>query len=197
MVNIEEYKRKRKLKDVPKEENNFFKNLIIKVLVCLVLFLCFLIGIKKIEGFDKIIYNNVYNSNISFAMLNSWYNEHFGSLFLDDEIKKDVVVFNDSIVYSSKKDYLDGVELSVSDNYLVPILKDGIVVFIGEKDNYGSVVIVEDEEGLDTWYCNVSVGNINMYDYVKQGDYIGEVKENRLILVFQKKGQIEDYKKYI
>ncbi len=197
-MNVDEYRKRRKEKNsVIPSENKFLRNLVIKILVSLILFLCFLIGIKKVEGFDKIIYDNIYNKHLSFASFNSWYNEHFGSILPLDNINKDVMVFSDSLTYKNKEKYLDGVKLEVENNYLVPILKDGIVVYIGEKDNYGKVIIVEDEDGLDTWYSNINIGNINIYDYVKKGDYLGEVIDNSLILVFEKKGKIEDYNQYI
>lgn len=196
-MDIDEYKRKRKSKNKNNSNNNYLKMFLAKVLICALLFLFFLIGIKKIENFDTLIYEKIYNNNISFAKLNKWYNKYFGELFPVKSIDTDVAVFNDSLEYSEQKDYLDGVLLTVEDNYLVPIIRDGIVVFIGEKDEYGKTIIVEDEEGIDTWYSNVQTSNINMYDYVKKGDYLGEVLDNKLILVFQKNGKTEDYRKYI
>ena len=151
MINIDEYKRKRKIKDNPKDGNNFLRKLSIKVLISLILFLCFLIGIKKIEDFDKLIYENIFNSHISFAKINAIYNSYFGDLFPIKNIENDVLVFNDSLVYSNKEDYLDGVLLTVNDDYLVPIIMDGIIVFVGEKEKYGKTIIIEDEEGVDIW----------------------------------------------
>ena len=36
-----------------------------------------------------------------------------------------------------------------------------------------------------------------MYDYVKKGDLVGEVKGNTMYLLFEKNGKFLDYKKYI
>ena len=109
----------------------------------------------------------------------------------------DVLVFNESLSYKSKDRYLDGVILTVDDNYIVPSISDGIIIFIGEKDGYGKTIIVEDDTGLDIWYSNINVLNISLYEYVKKGDYLGEAIDNSLIMSFQKKGIIEDYNKYI
>ena len=170
--------------------------LISKFLLSIILFLLFIIGHRKINGFDNLIYEKVYNNSFSFAKINSWYQSHFGNLFPIKSIDE-VQVFNESISYIDKNPYLDGVLLNVSDNYIVPSITNGIVIYIGNKDKYGSVIIVEDEKGIDTWYCNINIGNINMYDYIKNGDYLGEAIDNKLILVFQKNGEVEDYNKYI
>ena len=41
------------------------------------------------------------------------------------------MVFKDTLSYKSKINYLDGVELTVDNKYLVPVIKSGLVVFIG------------------------------------------------------------------
>ena len=176
--------------------NQFIKRLLIKTMICILLFLAFLIGIKKIDNFDSLIYNNIYSKSLSFAKLNSWYEKHFGSIFPIKSID-DVKVFSESLTYKSKKGYKDGVVLTVDDNYLVPSICSGIVVFIGEKEDYGKTIIIEDENNIDTWYSNINVLNINMYDYIKKGEYLGEVINNKLIMNFQKNGKKEDYNKFI
>lgn len=183
------------MKKKKKNESSILKKLLYKSIICMILFLLFLICNKKYQTFNNLFYDKIYNNNISFAKINNWYKSHFGSIL---PIKKvdDVLVFNESITYDSKEDYLDGVVLNVSDNYLVPVINDGIIVFIGEKE-YGNTVIVQDDTGLEIWYSNINIGNITIYDYVKKGDYLGEVKDNKLIMVFKKDGEVEDYNKYI
>ena len=179
-----------------KKSMNYLSKLLYKTLVCLLLFLLFLVCNRKIVNFNKMIYEKIFNSNISFAKINKWYESHFGNLFPIKNMD-DVLVFNESLSYKSKDKYLDGVILTVDDNYIVPSIGDGIIIFIGEKDGYGKTIIVEDDTGLDIWYSNINVLNISLYEYVKKGDYLGEVIDNSLIMSFQKKGIIEDYKKYI
>lgn len=176
--------------------DKFIKLMLIKTMICIILFLVFLIGIKKVEGFDLLIYEKIYTKNFSFAKFNSWYEKNFGNLFPVKTIE-DVKVFSENLTYKEKEEYKDGVVLTVSDNYLVPSINNGIVVFIGDKKDYGRTIIIEDDKGVDIWYSNINLLNINMYDYVKKGDYLGEVIDNKLIMVFQKDGKKEDYNKYI
>ena len=177
--------------------NIFFKKLVTKIMICIILFLAFMICIKKVDGFDKLIYEHVYNKSFSFAKINSLYTSLFGNLFPQVDIQDDVLVSGESLVYKDVNTYKDGVILTVDDNYLVPFLKDGIVVFIGEKEGYGNVLIVEDEDNVDIWYCNITNSNINFDDYVKKGDIVGNVLDNKLIMVFKKDGEQLDYKEYI
>ena len=96
--------------------------------------------------------------------------------------------------YISEKKML---ELKVDKNYMVPALDSGIVVFIGDKEDYKDTVIVQQANGIDVWYSNVSVDNLKLYDYIEKGSLIGEVKTDSLYMVFKKDGKVLDYKDYI
>lgn len=91
---------------------------------------------------------------------------------------------------------MDGVSLKVSSDYLVPVINGGLVVFVGEKEGYGKVIIIEQEDGIDCWYGNLDNVNVNLYDYVEKGSLLGSVSEE-LYLVFKNKGEIVSYEKYI
>ena len=87
-------------------------------------------------------------------------------------------------------------KLTVESNYLVKSLDSGIVVFIGDKDKYGKTVIIQQMNGVDVFYGNVT-SSVNMYDYVEKGSLIGETIDTNLYLAFQKEGSFVDYKEYI
>ena len=179
-----------------RNENRYFKLLLIKSLICVILFLIFLIGNKKSVKFKDMVYQRIYYSNITFAKFNFWYKKHFGNLFPIND-NEEVYVFNESFTYNDEEKYLDGFVFSVEEDYLVPNLRDGIVVFIGEKDNYGKTIIIEDENGIDIWYSNLNILNIGIYDYIKKGDIVGEAKEGKVILLFQKNGEFIDYQEFV
>ena len=106
------------------------------------------------------------------------------------------MVFNENITYNKSSLYKDGVKLSVSEKYLVPILESGIVIFIGDKDDYGKTIIIEQVDGVKTLYGNISNININLYDYVSKGEFLGSANGNTMYLVFQNNEGYIDYKKY-
>ena len=71
-----------------------------------------------------------------------------------------------------------------------------MVVFIGNKENYGKTIIIEDLDGVDYWYGNISSTSLKLYDYVEKGNPVGEVKKD-LYLVFSKDGKYLNYEEYI
>ena len=114
-------------------------------------------------------------------------------------IKKEVnteKVFNEKLKYSSSSVYLDGVKLEVTSNYLVPSLREGMVVFIGNKEGYGNTVIIEDLDGIYNWYGNIDNTSLKLYDYVDKGTLVGEVN-NTLYLVFSKGDKYLNYEEYL
>lgn len=173
-----------------------FKNFLYKLLISIVLFLVFLINIKNNISFKDIVYTNVYNKNFSFAKINKYIEDNFGFVFPIDNLKTNLV-FDEKLIYESAKSYYDGVSLKVSNNYLVPSFDSGIVVFIGDKENYGKTIIVEQEDGVEVWYSNISSSNLEMYEYINSGSIIGEVDDNILYLVFQNDGNYLDYNDFI
>ena len=171
-----------------------FKIFTVKLLLLIVIFISTLIVIKDNDK-KEWIKNNVLEKNISFTYLKKEYTKYFGNVLpflinFDSEM-----VFKEELTYSNINKYYDGVMLSVSYNYLVPALKDGIVVFIGEKENYGKTLIIENDNET-IWYSNINA-NVNLYDEIGEGQYLGDTIDDKLYLVFKKDGVILDYKKYI
>ena len=80
---------------------------------------------------------------------------------------------------------------------MIPVIKSGIVVFAGEKEGYGNTVVVQQGDGIEVWYGNIKDIKVEMYDYLKTGDILGEINGTKMYLVFTKDGKRLDYKKYI
>ena len=115
---------------------------------------------------------------------------------LNKVAKNTTPVFNETLTYNSKSKYLDGVKLEVSTNYLVPIIKEGLVVFSGEKEGYGNVIIIQGVDDINIWYGNMSNTSVKLYDYVEKGSLLGEVSNNTLYLVYEKDGKFLDIEEY-
>ena len=185
-------------KNKSKRDNKFI-SLLSKIMLAFVLFLVFLIITKKNPELKRTIDNKLFSNNFSFAKINKWYKDKFGSVIpLDDIVPdKEVQVFDEKLNYSKEEKYKDGVKLKVSNNYLIPALDSGVIVFIGEKDNYGKTIIVQQVNGIDVWYGNVDSEKVSLYDYIEKGNLLGEVKDQTLFLAFQKDGEFLNYKEYI
>ena len=107
------------------------------------------------------------------------------------------IIFNEELSYNNSSKYHDGVKLEVDNNYLVPTIEEGMIIFIGEKENYGNVVIIEDIDGKDIWYGNMETTTVKLYDYVEKNSYLGTTKNNTLYLAFQKDGKFLNYEEYL
>lgn len=196
-MNVEEYRNKKTVKKklVLKKGIRSFIN---RLLIVIIIFLSCLILIKSNNSFKNNLIKYVYEDSFKFTKLKAIYEKYFGKILSIDKVApKEEAVFNEKLEYSKANVYNDGAVLTVSDNYMVPTLESGIVVFIGEKEGYGSTVIIEQVDGIDVWYSNIKANNIKMYDYIEKGSLIGEVKGKKLYMVFQKDGAFLDYKKYI
>ena len=167
-----------------------------KVLITIILILIVLIGFKKSTSFKDMVHKNVYDTNISFAYLNTLYNKYLGTIIPFKLFKPVTPVFSETLRYKNMSKYLDGVELEVDNNYLVPTINDGIVIFSGFKDGYGNTTIIQGSDNVEVWYSNIS-SNIKLYDYIEKGSYIGDTLSNKLYLVFKKDGNILNYEDYI
>ena len=119
-----------------KKDNNFgkcVKKFFVKTLIILLLFVSLAICCKRSEFLKEKITDYLYSDDISFTKIKNIYDKYLGGIL---PIKKEVnteKVFNEKLKYSSSSVYLDGVKLEVTSNYLVPSLREGMVVFIGNK----------------------------------------------------------------
>ena len=164
-----------------------------KLLLSITIFLIGMILVKTNPKLKETIKTKVYEESLPFQKLKNTYNKYLGNIVEVEETKE---VFNEKLSYTNIKKYKDGVKLQVSDNYMVPTLESGVVVFIGEKENYKNTIIVEQVDGIDVFYGNIKSDNIKLYDYVEKGELLGEANKE-LYLVFQKDGEYLDYKEYI
>ena len=183
-----------------KEEKiiKYIRSLIIRVLSVIIIFLSLAIVSKSNKQYKDIIIENLYQENISFIKIKNLYNKYLGGIVPLDKISTSIKpVFNEELEYITDTPYYDGVKLEVNHKYLVPILEEGMVVYIGEKENYGNVIIIEGTNGIDLWYGFIESTGVKLYDYVEKNTYLGEVKDNILFLAYQKDGIFLDYKDYL
>ncbi|MBQ2873534.1 MAG: peptidoglycan DD-metalloendopeptidase family protein [Bacilli bacterium] len=176
----------------------YLRSLILRSLTVIVLFLILAILSKSSEQYKDTIVTNLYEKHISFTTFKNLYTKYLGGIVPLDKVTPNVnPVFNEELEYTNESIYHDGVRLEVTSNYLVPIIEEGMVVYIGEKENYGNVVIIEGIDGIDIWYGNMETTTIELYDYVEKGNYLGQITDNTLYLVYEKEGKFLDYKEYL
>lgn len=179
--------------------SKYLTSLFTRVLLSIIFILVSVIYIKYSNN-NLINYKKIFlTDTLPFTKIENTLSKYFG----ENKILKKVIddtttpVFNETLKYTDKSMFYDGCGLNVDQNYLTPLLESGLVVFIGEKENYGNTVIIQGVDGVDIWYGNVINLNVTLYEYVEKGTLLGEVNGNNLYLVFQKDGKYLDYEKYV
>lgn len=190
-------RRREKTHPVILKKRKRYERYFTKIFITIIITLSLLIALKSNKTFESVFYQKVYEENIPFSKFNELYKKYFGtsipfSGIVSNPEKK---VFGETLKYESKTRYEEGVKLNVGKEYLAPVLDSGMVVFIGEKENYGNTVIIQQIDGKDVWYSNLENVNVSLYDYVEKGSLLGEVKDEDLILIFKKDGKVLDYEK--
>lgn len=183
-----------------KKDNNkksYFISFFNKILISFIIVITCLIFMKTNSSFKSFIEKEVYQDNISFAYLNNLYNKYFGKVLPSYKNEEVEAVFNEKLEYNNYNLYKDGYKLEVSNSYLVPIIESGIVVFMGNIEDYGDVVIIEGIDGVDIWYGNIKNTSVKLYDYVTKGNFLGEVVDNNLYLVFERNQEYLKFEDYI
>jgi len=168
-----------------------------KILILIKIFLIIGIISKINVNYREKIHYYLYEDNFAYSEFRNIYNKYLGDYFplnhIDNNTKE---VFSEKIKYSEINKYLDGYKLKVEKNYLVPAISSGIITYIGEKENYGNVIIIMGEDGVNIWYGNIQNSTYKLYDSIEKGTYLGEVNEY-LYLVFLKEKQYLNYEEYL
>ena len=200
-MNVEEYiKNRHRNISLENNDNNkikYYKFLITRVLLSIILIISICIFIKIDDKNILYIEKYVFKESLEFTKINNWYQENLGEII--PSVKNDT-----NLVFSSgelkAKDYVyyeDGVKINLSKNSPVSSLNGGIVVFIGEKDNYGNTLILQGNDGIDYWYGGISNISVNLYDYIEKDTLLGETNNEYLYIVLQKDGKYLKYEEII
>lgn len=195
-------KRKRFNFEGPKKEDNpkeYVNSLIARSLSALILFFIGIILMNTNKISQEFIRENILTDNLSFAKIGNVYNKFFGSILPFEKIIKDEssMVFRENLVYEKIDKYMDGFVLSVSDNYLMPVVQSGVVVFIGEKEGLGNTVIVQGSDEVDYWYSNITNVTATLYDYLSKGSTLGTADGKEVYMTFKKDGEFLDFDEVI
>lgn len=187
LLTVEEYLKKKKGSKSSKSYSY-----LIKLMITVLLTISCLISLKIKPELKTNFYKYVFNDQISFVQINNLYEKYLKDVLPFQDLLKVKQVFNEQLTYSSISKYKDGNSLKVTSSYLVPILESGMVIYTGEKEEYGLTVIIEQVDGTEVWYSNLKSYNIKLYDYVEKGSLLGEV-DNELYIVIKKDGKYLDY----
>ena len=191
---MEEYLKAFKNKKNTIKDHKRIKTIISKLLLGIIFFLISLI-FTNTNNKNLLLYKEyVFTESMPFTKIRNWYESHFGEIL---PLQKGIeTVFNEELVYKEINDYKDGKELLVANNSIVNSLESGVIVYIGNKEDYGSTIIIQGIDGYDIWYGNVTNSPYKLYDYIEKNNVIGETIDDKLYLVIKKDNQIIKYEDY-
>ncbi|WLD92235.1 M23 family metallopeptidase [Alkalihalobacillus sp. AL-G] len=133
---------------------------------------------------------SAFQEEFKFAKVSGWYEETFGkplAFFPSDNEKGSKADGEDNVqkyalpantkVLQSFKDNGKGILLETGTNTEVSSIKEGFVIYVGEKDQIGKTVVVQHFDGSDTWYGKLDEinGDIKLYNYIESGTVLGKV----------------------
>lgn len=197
-MNVEEYIRKRHQNNV--EDNKkikYLKFLVTRVLLSIIFIISVCIYMKIDDKNILLVEKYLFEDNLEFTKINNWYQENIGNIIPSVKENSNLVFSNNDIFNKDYEVYENGVKFSAQKNQPVSILSGGIVVFIGEKDNYGNTIIIQGNDGIDYWYGGISNLSVNLYDYIEKDTLIGETINDYLYLVLQKNGKFISYEEIL
>lgn len=167
-----------------------------KILICIIILLTCLIITNFSNNLKEKFKNNFLENNISFAKFNKIYKNIMSKDESNDQPDEILVSNNIGINSSSKTEYNGSYKFNVSNEYPVPVLASGIIVYIGDKDNLNNTIIIQGNDGIDIWYSNIEIDNYSLYDYVKKDAILGTSKTNEIIITIMKDGKKIPYDEY-
>lgn len=162
-------------------ELNMIDRFLYKMVIGLSLLVLLLIGTRyNIVSLEKV--QNAMRQNINIVKIISYFNRPNLKLIpidIEDTKETSTVVYDDYTIIDG------GRRINVSSS--VKNIRSGVVVKIEKKDTYK--ITVKSIDGYEYVYDNISNKKVNIYQYVKAGDIIGEVNNDTFDLyVYSKSG---------
>ena len=163
-----------------------------KILISSIIILLSLIYTKYSDD-NKTKFKNIFFNNFNFAYFNNIYSKI--SLSKSNNV---IPTISTNDIYINGEDYLDGKKYNTNNDFIKAI-SPGIVVFKGEKDGYNKTVIVQCANGYDIWYGNLNNINVDLYEYVDNGDIISDSLDSTFLVITRNNKFIsyEEYKNKI
>lgn len=190
MKNSNYYRRKKKRQKVSQVKNySWFTRLLLSIILILIS----LIITNFSPSLKQKYVTDLLNKNMSFTTLNKLYKKFIGN---NKEPKEDLVA-NIDIKQPTYEKVDNSFKFTVGNEYPVPLLQSGIIVYLGDKDNLGNTAIIQGNDGIDIWYSNIDVTEYSLYDYVTKGSIIGVNRNDYYMLTIMKDDQSLDYEDYL
>lgn len=195
---IENYLNHKKISKFNPKVQKYLSNLLSKFLLSIIFLMVSIILIKSNSNIKTFYQEDILTKQINFTKFNDFYTKYFGNILPDYTVPSipTKMASNTEFDYNNGTPYLNGTKLETTENYPVPIITSGIIVFLGEKDSLGPTCIVQGIDGIDIWYSHIDTSSLNLYDYVTEGKILAPTESNYFYLTIDSNGNYLTYDTY-
>lgn len=195
---IENYLNHKKISKFNPKVQKYLSNLLSKFLLSIIFLMVSIILIKSNSNIKNFYQEDILTKQINFTKFNNFYTKYFGNILPDYTVPSipTQMASNTEFDYNNGTPYLNGTKLETTENYPVPIITSGIIVFLGEKDSLGPTCIVQGIDGIDIWYSHIDTSSLNLYDYVTEGKILAPTESNYFYLTIDSNGNYLTYDTY-
>ncbi len=195
---IENYLNHKKISKFNPKVQKYLSNLLSKFLLSIIFLMVSIILIKSNSNIKNFYQEDILTKQINFTKFNDFYTKYFGNILPDYTVPSipTQMASNTEFDYNNGTPYLNGTKLETTENYPVPIITSGIIVFLGEKDSLGPTCIVQGIDGIDIWYSHIDTSSLNLYDYVTEGKILAPTESNYFYLTIDSNGNYLTYDTY-
>lgn len=195
---IENYLNHKKISKFNPKVQKYLSNLLSKFLLSIIFLMVSIILIKSNSNIKNFYQKDILTKQINFTKFNDFYTKYFGNILPDYTVPSvpTQMASNTEFDYNNGTPYLNGTKLETTENYPVPIITSGIIVFLGEKDSLGPTCIVQGIDGIDIWYSHIDTSSLNLYDYVTEGKILAPTESNYFYLTIDSNGNYLTYDTY-
>ncbi|MBR5662724.1 MAG: M23 family metallopeptidase [Bacilli bacterium] len=176
----------------------YLKNLLTRFLIMIIFILFILILNKYNKSLALNLKNNLFNKSINFVKINKLSQRLLGKdVFYYQSKESDSMVIASQFNQNKKNKYFDGEKILVSSNLPIGSISSGVVVYIGNKENYNNTIIIQGMDGYNIWYGNITNVNASLYDYVEEHSLIGSADGEYMYLLIEKDNKFYTYDEYV
>ena len=195
---IENYLNHKKISKFNPKVQKYLSNLLSKFLLSIIFLMVSIILIQSNSTIKTFVQEDILTKQINFTKFNDFYTKYFGNILPDYTVPSvpTQMASNTEFDYNNGTPYLNGTKLETTENYPVPIITSGIIVFLGEKDSLGPTCIVQGIDGIDIWYSHIDTSSLNLYDYVTEGKILAPTESNYFYLTIDSNGNYLTYDTY-
>ncbi|WP_035431526.1 M23 family metallopeptidase [Bacillus sp. UNC322MFChir4.1] len=177
----------------------FLFKLLLSAILVLVVAILFKNSTNSFEE-PRTVVKQVMKEEFQFATVSKWYESKFGKplSFLPSSEKKIAQKEKDYAVPASGKIMQNfqangqGVFVQTAANAVVESVNEGIVVSIGQKEEFGNIVEIQHADGTESWYGNLGETSVKLYDYVAKKQKVGTVANGKFYFAFKKNEKFID-----